>query len=727
MRRLLATACLLFIVIECKAAEYVGATVCGSCHDTAYQAWQKSHHFRSMLVASEASVLGDFDSTELTVKGVVSRFYRDGDTFLVETTGDTGIEQLKVEYTFGAWPLQQYLVSASNGRMQALNLAWDSRPAESGGQRWFHLRGQIDDGSPFFWSRHLQNWNARCADCHSTGVLKGYDADSGQYNSRFEAVNVACESCHGPGSQHVASIGKGGTPVSMGTLPGGLQWRFEAGGRIAQAAGTPDDGHIRMCGGCHSRRSVIDPSGAGYHEQYRLALLDPGLYEHDGQIRDEVFVLGSFLQSKMHQQGVSCMDCHDAHSGAVKFPDNRLCAQCHAPTVYDTKTHKLHAGGAGSDCVDCHMPARTYMMVDDRRDHSFSVPDPRLTRDFGIPNACNSCHQDRQPAWAIAAIGRTLPAHPFAELNAALDSGDPLLVPPAVNYIRNSDNAAIRRASLLARLPLADQSVRAALEMLRDDSALVRMAAVSLLAAGPAELAQRLLPQLAEDDSVLVRAEAGRGFAPLLPRIDQAQSRLLHGLIDDYRSTLAPTLDFPSTQTALGMLAVSLGQADEAEQHYLEALRIEPDHLPALLNLADLLRARQHTAQAESLIARAVNVAPDSAAASHSYGLFLVRQGRQAEALEWFHKAVNLSDSVPRYAYVHAVALDAQGRTPEAVEALVNASARWPNQYDLLVLEMLYREKANDMSGMSRALDALSKIAAADPRVRAWLSRYPPQ
>jgi tetratricopeptide (TPR) repeat protein len=708
-----------------NASGFVGAETCGACHQVEYRNWQQSHHASAMREADEESVLGDFDDAEFMVQGVESRFLQKDGHFLVETPGDSGRETYPITHTFGVSPLQQYLVGTKGGRYQALNLAWDTRPQSEGGQRWFHLRQSIDPSSPFFWTRHFQNWNARCADCHSTNVKKQFDPMNSTYQTSFSEVNVACEACHGPGRKHVASHEAGGESVPMKRARSAMTWHFEGADPIANPRGDRSDAHIDMCGGCHSRRSVIAKGSGGYHDEYRLSLLSPGLYEFDGQIRDEVFVLGSFLQSRMHQAGVTCMNCHEPHSGAVKLPGNALCAQCHAPVRYETAAHKLHPSGPGSECVDCHMPARTYMTVDDRRDHSFSIPNPALTRDHEIPNACNDCHEDRSPAWALEAIGRELPAHRFAALNAVLETRDPLQVSEVTQYIEDRSHPAIRRASLLARLPVTDDALRLAMRLLNDESPLVRAAATRMLSTQSPAFAGALLQGIAEEASPLVRLELARGAAGAMSRLKEREAKQLSQLIGEYRRSLSLTEDFPSTRTALGMLEWSLGRYEPARAHLESAIEIEPHYLPAILNLADLHRAQGQDMQSVMLLEQAISAAPDSAAASHSYGLLLVRQGKTTDAIEWLERTAHLDDAIPRYAYVHAVALDSLGKTREAVSALSSASERWPNQADLLSLEVMYREKTGMLNGINQALLALSRVAGEDPRVKQWLERYP--
>ena len=62
----------------------------------------------------------------------------------------------------------------------------------------------------------------------------------------------------------------------------------------------------------------------------------PPAYHPDGQVKEEDYVYGSFVQSRMYQSGVTCSHCHDPHGGQLKASGNAVCTQCHVPQVYDT-------------------------------------------------------------------------------------------------------------------------------------------------------------------------------------------------------------------------------------------------------------------------------------------------------------------------------------------------------------------------------------------------------
>jgi hypothetical protein len=205
---------LLFLVLAypalAAAQDYVGSGQCESCHAQAYTSWKGSHHYQAMLLATSETVLGDFSDRTFTYGGITSRFYRRDGKYFVETDNKDGeLQEFEIAYTFGFYPLQQYLVPFDGGRYQALNIVWDSRAKSEGGQRWVHLYPEdpVTHQDAVHWTGSFQNWNSRCAACHSTNLEKNYSSATDSYTTTWEEINVACEACHGPASLHLEWAG----------------------------------------------------------------------------------------------------------------------------------------------------------------------------------------------------------------------------------------------------------------------------------------------------------------------------------------------------------------------------------------------------------------------------------------------------------------------------------------------------------------------------------------
>ena len=265
---------------------YVDSQSCSLCHIEEWEAWSGSHHDLAMQIASEGTVLGDFDDAVFEHMGVTSRFFRKGGGFWVNTEGPDGeLADFEIGYTFGVEPLQQYLVEFPGGRMQCLTIAWDTEA-----KRWFHLypNERIPHDDELHWTGRYQRWNAMCAECHSTQLEKNYDAETDTYNTTWHEIDVGCQACHGPGGEHVAWAEK--------YASGKADLEDDKGLEVLLRFGEPR-GQLDACSPCHSRRTPIRGDyvhGESFHANYIGEHLREGLYHADGQILDEVYVWGSF-------------------------------------------------------------------------------------------------------------------------------------------------------------------------------------------------------------------------------------------------------------------------------------------------------------------------------------------------------------------------------------------------------------------------------------------------
>ena len=710
---------LLLLSSNSQAVTYVGAQQCAGCHQQAMEEWQGSHHDWAMKVVSAETVLGDFNDAVFSHQGVTSTFsIKDGGYYVHTQGADAVYQDFKIDYTFGVEPLQQYLIKFDDGRMQALTTAWDSRPKEQGGQRWYQLMPN-DMGRPgesLHWTGAYYNWNSRCAECHSTGLEKNYDMPSDTYTTAWSEANVACESCHGPGSAHVdwAKLvnvkGKGKDQVKDQAKNNGLQvqyseqvnWVIAEGTSIANPLGDPHQGattEIESCAGCHSRRGKISPNpmnnypaDKSFLDHYQLQTLDEGLYHADGQIQDEVYVYGSFLQSKMHQRGVTCTNCHNPHSLELKAEGNALCAGCHATETYDTPKHHRHeqANSTGAQCVNCHMPETLYMGVDGRRDHSMRVPRPDITEKIGAPNACNMCHTDQSTGWSVSAIESWLGKKSlkpevaaqaiYAARTHQVDANS-LLIDLAGNGKIN-DMARATALGLLENYPNMS-SYSAARQQLDSAQPLLRMGALSALAFLPLQQRWQDISPLLNDPIAAVRLEATRllmGIAGL----DQDQQQVLNQHIERYIEALMVSADMPNGQLSLAAVYLAQGAYQKAEQAYKYALRLDAQSVPARLNLADLYRTQGQERQALDQLLQAQQVNPSNATVLFSLGLAQIRGGNSALALVSLEKASRLAPETVRYSYAYGIALNSQGRPREAVQVMTQALQRDNQNRDLL-------------------------------------------
>lgn len=719
------------------SGEFVGARACAGCHAGEFAAWQQSQHAKAMQHATATTVLGDFDRARFRYGDVVSTFFRRDEKFFVNTDGADGkLRDFEISYTLGVYPLQQYLVVFPDGRLQALSIAWDARPKSQGGERWYHLYPDehIAHGDPLHWTRLNQNWNWMCADCHTTKLDRKYDAVRNTYATTWSEMNVACEACHGPGSNHVAwakhSPGSQGTPdhglaVALDERRGVTWLPIPATGNASRSTVLATHRELDVCAQCHSRRA---PFAAGMNHDGRLlethdiALLTDGLYFPDGQQRAEVYSIGSFLQSKMHARGVTCSDCHNPHSGQLRLPGNALCSQCHSPAKYDAPSHTQHAlGSSGAQCTACHMPTRAYMGIDMRHDHSFRIPRPDLSEKLGTPNACTGCHKDRDSTWAAAAIERSFgPTRKgFQTFGAALHdarTGAGGATSELMALVRDMQSPAIARATALAEMrPGLNAALMPSIEAgLADRDPMVRGAALdALLTASPADRV-RLAAALIDDPSRIVRIKAARALA-IVP--DSGMGAAMRSRVDrvfaEYVDSQRANADRPEAHINLGLFYTERRDPVRAEAEYRAALVLAPDFVPGYVNLADLYRAYDRENDAQSMLDAGLRQAPGNADLSHALGLLRVRQGRIDSALPLLAQATRANPGNVRYAYVYGVALHDNGQVKPAIIALEQASRRFPNDPDLLSALVDYAHEAGDERRAQAYARRLSELAPA--------------
>jgi tetratricopeptide (TPR) repeat protein len=723
------------------SATYVGAESCATCHAQEAETWRQSHHAQAMQPVNASTVLGDFRNGRFAKDGLTSTFYLKDGKHYVRTDGPDGkLDDFPVAYTFGVYPLQQYLVPIPNGRLQSLGLAWDSRSRQQGGQQWFHLYPdqKMPHSDPLHWTGRNQTWNYMCAECHSTNLQKNYDLTRDSYATTWSEINVSCESCHGPGSNHVTwaksrqndSDAKEdrteGLVVQLNSSHGG--WGEESSNGTMHWKGQPrTETELETCAPCHSRRHPIKSNhqaGERFLDAYVPSLLDEGVYFADGQVQEEDYEYGSFLQSKMHHEGVTCSDCHNPHSLSLPSKDlNSVCGRCHSLAKFGAAEHHRHkTSSAGALCVNCHMPSRTYMVKDARRDHSFRISRPDFSIAYGTPNACNQCHSDRSAKWAEDAVAtwygpnRRRESH-FVEALDAGRRGLPEAETLLTSLITDSSKPAIARATALSLVPqyLTAASFPAVRASLGDSDALVRIAALRALAPLPERDRIQLAEPLLRDSIRAVRIEAARLLAGSAPELFQpAQKAALDSAVAERIESEMVSAERPESHMNLGLLYTQMGRINEAEHELQTALRLDPGYLPAMVNLADLYRIQQRESEAQQFLEKAIAVDPSAAEPIHSLGLLQARLGRRQEALDLFAKAAQLQSGTTRYAYVYGVALHSYGEVDKAIAVLKKAHDARPADRDILMALITFHRDKGDVSSAMVYANKLVQLSPGD-------------
>lgn len=628
-----------------------------------------------MQPANDSTVLGDFDDATFTEDGTTSRFFRRDGGFFVNTSGPDGaLHDYAVRFTFGVAPLQQYLVPFPGGRLQPLTLAWDTRPAASGGQRWLSLDlvAPIGPHDAMHWSGRGMNWNYMCADCHATAVRKGYVAAADSFATRYVEPGVGCEGCHGPGGAHAAWARwpnwirrvlrrDNGLTARLDERTGVTWTRDATSGLPRRSAARTSSREVEACAPCHARRVHIADgyvAGAPLLDYYDPEVLMPPLYHADGQQLDEVYDHASFLQSRMQVAGVTCADCHDPHTQKLRVPGRATCLQCHAATTYDTAAHHGHEkDSAGSDCAACHMPVATYLEIDGRHDHSIRVPRPDRSASIGVPNACAACHTDKPVAWAMASVSKwtrrgTGGNQRFAESFAADDRGDREALSALLAVVRDPRESGIARASAFARLARYRDTaiVAAAGRGAADHDPLVRRWAMEALSLATDEAKLAVIAPLLSDSLRAIRQRAAWHLARAADRLTTPALRAAFARAgDEFVESQRYNADRADHRVALGVYFLARGDTASALDEFRQAAQQWPRHVDAVLNLAGVLSLQQRERDSERALRDALRAVPDEGALHHALALSLARQGRHAEAIEAALRAVRLSDGNTEY------------------------------------------------------------------------------
>lgn len=720
-----------------------------------------------MDLATEQTVLGDFNDAELTHHGITSRLFRRDGKHMVHTEGPDGaMQDFEIKYVFGVDPLQQFMVEFDRtdavheneiARLQVLRISWDTHK-----QEWFYLAPpDVDEklapDDDLHWTGIAQRWNNMCADCHSTNLKKNYDHQEKLYHTTFSEIDVSCETCHGPGSLHVELANS----VS-------LFWDRKRGYGLADLKKSAK-AEIETCAPCHSRRRMVHPdyhAGADYYDHYANELLEAHTYHADGQIMDEVYVYGSFLQSKMHQKNIRCTDCHDPHSARLKFTGNQVCTSCHQHPAgkYDSLAHHRHnTGSKGAQCVECHMPPTTYMAVDPRRDHSLRVPRPDLSLKADTPNACTGCHLEK----AELSSEKREQFHEYAEWLTAARDGDPevraaleqvdrwaadhfrqwygekddvdshsaitlaaarrgdlTVEDDLIAVARNRTNSAIVRATSLLELTRfgTQDAVDAATRSLDDASPQVRMAAIGILQFLPEQSLAKLAVPMLDDQARGVRTEAARVLARVPRSVLRGPERQkLAAALEEYRAGVLVNNDRAAAHMTLGILSESLGATDDARRDYQMAIHVEPGVTGPRTNLAALFDRMAQEAQQQTVQLSRV----DRQQAQHvfeqgmKYATEASRLRRQE--LDLLARDAKLAPNSGPILYRYGLSLYLHERLEEAETALRQAVELEPNTPDFSLAIALFLQK---QGRFAEALPYAQQLLAIRPGDATYRNLY---
>ena len=670
--------------------DFVGHNTCKKCHLQTFEHWRDSHHERAMQKANRVTVLADFRGETFKSQSVISRFFQKGNDFYVNTEGVDGkYHDYKIIYTFGVEPLQQYIVKFPKGRYQVLRTAWDTHK-----KKWFDLypNFKIVHYEWLHWTNGGLNWNNMCSDCHSTNVRENYNAKNQSYNTQYSLLSVSCEACHGPGNKHIEKV------QTMGA-------NYKASDDILMRKNSNPKSLVDACGRCHMRRTQISKNynfQGTLLDHYEPQLITPNIYHVDGQILEEVYVYGSFLQSKMYHNNVTCIDCHNPHSLKLKYSGNGLCIQCHVKNTYDTSNHHKHPMGTDSaKCINCHMFGKYYMGVDFRRDHSFRVPRPDVSLRYNTPNACTQCHQkiddSQNDKWVWEGFKR-LYGYPkdkhFSEELAPALKGNKDALQRLKKLAKDTLTPEIVRASAILAMQnhLHQQNIsNDLLTYLKDNDPVVKSAALEVL--NNLRLPPRQcisIFELLKHSKRLVRIKAFYAISHLGEHaIPNRYQKWYQKVKLEFFSYIEVNADFVGGLVKKAGYLMKKNKFQKAITSYEDAQKIDPTNNILLNDLANLYYQNRQFEKAAECFQQIVKTQPNYAPAYQSLALLLGELKQFKKAIFYMEKAIALHPNDRMY-YNLSLLYHKDKNTKKAIQILKKALKRYPKNKDLLnVLEYL--------------------------------------
>lgn len=679
-----------------EESSFIGSNSCKSCHEDEFKEWENSHHDQAMKIADSISILGNFNNSIFIHKNKKSTFFKIGNKYYVNTEGPDGnYYDYEIKYTFGFTPLQQYIVKFPNGEYQCLLTAWDSKE-----NKWFHLQPnlEIKHDEWLHWTKGSMRWNTMCADCHSTNLQKNFDSKSITYETSYSEINVSCEACHGPSSLHVDFYNN---PI-QDKIPPKMYMENEM----------PSKEIVDKCARCHSRRSQLtkafDYKGQ-FSDHYAQSLLVAPTYELDGQIKDEDYVYGSFIQSKMYQNGVSCKDCHNVHSLKLKKPGNNLCLTCHTPN-YNTPSHHFHEiNTEGSKCINCHMPGKLYMGNDFRRDHSFRNPRPDQTVKYNVPNACNTCHKDKSAEWAsnfiISKYGTVRIDH-FSDHMLKGSFGDKTAFEHVMSNKKYPEIVRATAINQYVNQQLTFEEVTGLINYLKDSSAVVRNESiVSLEKIGLTNLSEYIKPLL--NDSIrIVRISSARYFNMIGQ--DLSENSHFKNANKEYLEMLDLNSDFASGQHQLGIYHQARKNTDLAIKAYERAIEIDNYYNMSRMNLALLYYERGLIKACEKLYLKVTEQEPAYSYSYYMLGLLYSETGNN-KSLEYFASACDKEPANMKAFYNYALKLQKEDNNKESIEVTNKGLKLFTNNELLLYVKLIGQINLNKVSNAKATCTLLIK------------------
>ena len=713
---------------EPNKKQFAGSKTCYDCHTKFYELWSTSRHGLAMQPYSPGFALKELKPQAADV--VIGK-----QSFRAEIGPEQGwVRQREgdketrygIAHVMGGKNVYYFLTQMPKGRLQVLPVAYDVHT-----QKWFdtaasgvrHFPDRHDEALP--WTDRLFTFNTTCFDCHVSQLATNYDRDSDTYHTTWREAGISCESCHGPGGEHIK------------VMESGVQGHTSQEIKLIRTLEFSHEQMNDMCATCHAKMVPLSTdfiAGDRFYDHYDLLTLEHPDFYPDGRDLGENYTFTSWSMSRCLKSGkLDCNQCHTP-SGRPRFEGkqaNQSCLPCHAAIVENSAAHSHHkAGGEGDSCIACHMPMSRFAAMM-RTDHSMRPPMPAATMAFKSPNACNQCHTKYDAAWADKYVRTWYPrdyqAEPLrrAALLDAARKDQWQRLPEMLAEIKNPASDEIYRNSLVRLLRGCSDPRKwpVLIAALKDESPLVRASAASALEGYLTDKSTWALLGATADPVRLVRIRAAVALAsvPAETVENPDARRSLRRATAEFRKAMAARPDDWASYANLGGFQMERGEFDAAAESYETALRLEPRAVAVMVHTATaysnlkqndkaevwlrralkaepedaaanfclglLLAEKQQTNEAEKALRAAVKADPQLAAAAYNLGVLLGDKKDLAGAVQWCRKAHDLRPEELKYTHSLAFYLQAQGDKDEAIallKAAIHDNPQFRDGYELL-------------------------------------------
>jgi predicted CXXCH cytochrome family protein len=636
------------------------------------------------------SVKAPFNGEKLVHFNDTYSFYKKNKNYVINHND----KEYKVEYTFGHYPLQQYLVDFGSGKFQVLTASWSLE-----NKNWYEVNSHLskEDYGLAHWKGYLNNWNQRCASCHSTDLKKNYSFEKNEYKTTYLEENVSCLACHKSPGDHIEwangskSLKNKGFDHSLETYPPVISPK-----NSKKTFSITDSTISNKCFSCHGLRGEIESPKKGFLNSHSPRIVSDDLYELDGQIKEEAFVMGSFTQSKMFHKGVNCLHCHNPHSGKLKKKGNNLCLQCH-DTSYQTYKHSKHKV-ENARCIDCHMPSKTYMKFDERRDHKFVIPRPDYSLKYGISNSCTSCHSNYSKEKLSKVFKQNFPKlktkDNLLEAIGSIKNGEFKSSKDLLLFILNPNYPEMKRAyavSYLSRFTISDEVIYK--EIYDTNSYLIHLALKTHISnlQELGNISKNILVKMAlsKHDSLSYEALyqlAMKGFN--LRKESELKIRF-----ENYLSSLVQHSDYPDNVLKLAALS-SVGLFSEASNSLLkDNIQKYPRFLASYVNLADHFRALKNDKESLDVLNSGLKLSSKDSSLLVARGLLYIRTKKYSKALSDLKNAHTSQFNNDYYAYLYCLALSSLESPKNALSYLESVKGKYKDSFMITqLLSSLYQQ-----------------------------------